>query len=88
MYSNQKLNWETGEFDTSYLSNNYCYFELIEDNNIDIDSIEELNDTGYDEENMTSEEKEYYHNITREQQNTILRALKQLNKEIKSIKEK
>ena len=42
LYSNEKLNWETGTFDTSYLSNNYCYFELIEDNTIDIDSIEEL----------------------------------------------
>lgn len=43
LYSNQKLNWKTGEFNTSYLCNNYYYFELIEDNTIDIDSIEELN---------------------------------------------
>lgn len=66
----------------------YGVFELIEDETIDIDNIEELNDTCYDEENMTSEEKEYYHNLTREQQNTILRAVKQLNKEIKELKEK
>lgn len=61
-------------------------FELIEDE-IDIDNIEELNDTCYDEENMISEEKEYYHNLTREQQNTILRAVKQLDKRVKELEE-
>ena len=39
MYTNQKLNWETGTFDTSYLTNNYYYFETIEDE-IDIQKIE------------------------------------------------
>ena len=61
--------------------------ELIEDETIDIDNIEELNDTCYDEENMISEEKEYYHNLTREQQNTILRAVKQLDKRVKELEE-
>lgn len=59
---------------------------LIEDK-VDIDNIEELNDTCYDEENITSEEKEYYHNLTREQQNTILRAVKQLDKRVKELEE-
>lgn len=41
VYSNEKLNWKTGTFDTSCLSNNYCCFELIEDE-IDIQSIKEI----------------------------------------------
>ena len=41
-YSNKKLNWKTGEFDTSYLCNDSYYFELIEDETIDIESINEL----------------------------------------------
>lgn len=74
MYSNQKLNWETGEFDTSYLSNNYCYFELIEDNTIDIDSIEELKVTGDIVDTRTLVINE------------LVQAVKQLNREIKELK--
>ena len=50
-------------------------FELIEDNNIDIDSIEEL-------DNITPY-YDYYRTI-----NQLTRAVKHLNKEIQSIKEK
>lgn len=82
MYSNQKLNWETGEFDTSYLSNNYCYFELIEDNNIDIDCIEEI--TIGDIANIDGMANERIKNKF----NQLVQAVKQLNKEIKEVKEK
>lgn len=77
LYSNEKLNWETGEFDTSYLSNNYCYFELIEDNTIDIDSIEDI-DTSRNYQN---------YELTLEI-DKLTKAVKQLNKEIKELKEK
>ena len=50
-------------------------FELIEEDTIDIESIEELNElSDCEERNMKI--------------NEIIRAVKQLNKEIKSIKEK
>ena len=83
LYSNAKLNWETGTFDTSCLCNNYYYFELIEDNTIDIDNIEELD---------TYETVETYDwqdvDTNRMTINELVQAVKQLNKEIKSIKEK
>ena len=63
-------------------------FELIEEPTIDIDSIEELDEeiayTNIDYvTNWNNSEK-----IIVEQQNNILRAVKHLNKEIQSIKEK
>ena len=39
-YSNKRLEWGTGEFDTSYLFDNYIYFRVLEDNT---EEIEELN---------------------------------------------
>ena len=87
IYDNRGIIRENEIREISFNNLKYNTFELIEDEKDEIDSIEELNDTCYDEENLTSEEKEYYHNLTRKQQNTILRAVKQLNKEIKSIKE-
>lgn len=80
MYSNQKLNWETGEFDTSYLSNNYCYFELIEENTIDIEKC-----------NINISCQELDHNLRDMQSyinNVLVEAVKQLNRELKEVKEK
>ena len=61
--------------------------ELLEDNNIDIDSIEELNDTCYDK-HFYGEDKEYYHNLTRKTLNQLIRLAKQHDREIKELKEK
>ena len=52
-------------------------FELIEDETIDIDNIEELNIGDL-----------LNNKITRNKINKLVQAVKQLNKEIKSIKEK
>ena len=82
LYSNAKLNWETGKFDTSYLCNNYYCFELIEDKTIDIDNIEELLEIEEYEVDKTDTV------INRNKINELVQAAKQLNKEIKSIKEK
>lgn len=59
-------------------------FELIEDE-IDIDNIEELNDTCYDVNTMSDEEIETYHNKTRTTMNEILQAVKQIDKRVKKL---
>lgn len=60
-------------------------FEILseEDEEIDIEAIEELNDTNYDVKNMTDEEFDEYHKITRTRLNEIIRVVKQLNKQMK-----
>ena len=62
-------------------------FKLIEDE-IDIDSIEELNDTCYDVNIMSDDDLESYHNKTRTTINEILQAVKQIDKKVKKIEEK
>ena len=79
LYSNAKLNWETGTFDTSCLCDNYYYFELIEDETIDIDNIKELEEI--------TEQYVAPIRVNRNKINELAQAVKQLNKEIKSIKE-
>lgn len=59
-------------------------FELIEDE-IDIDSIEELNDTCYDVNTMSDDELEFYHNKIRKTMNEILQAVKQIDKRVKKL---
>lgn len=61
-------------------------FEVIEAG-IDIDSIEELNDTCYDVNTMSDDDIEIYHNITRTIMNKILQAVKQLDKRVKKLEE-
>ena len=73
--------------DYSYFAVNDNDFELIEDE-IDIDSIEELNDTCYDVNIMSDDDLEFYHNKTRTTINEILQAVKQIDKRVKKIEEK
>ena len=61
--------------------------ELIEDE-IDIDSIEELNDTCYDVNIMSDDDLEFYHNKTRTTMNKILQAVKQIDKKVKELEGK
>ena len=71
---NGRLNWkQDGNFNTEYLCRNSIMFELIEDE-VDIDNIEEMTLDGV-------EDVTYFIN-------DLIKAVKQLNKEIKSIKEK
>lgn len=74
-----------------YLTNNYqdktfstTEFELIEDE-INIDSIEELNDICYDVNIMSDDDLEFYHNKTRTTINEILQAVKQIDKRVKKL---
>lgn len=58
--------------------------ELIEDE-INIDSIEELNDTCYDVNTMSDDDLEFYHNKTRATINEILQSVKQIDKRVKKL---
>lgn len=40
-YKNKRLEWGTGEFDTSYLFDDYIYFKILEDNTEKIEEIPE-----------------------------------------------
>lgn len=70
--------------DYSYFAVKDNDFELIEDE-IDIDSIEELNDTCYDVNIMSDDDLEFYHNKTRTTINEILQAVKQIDKRVKKL---
>lgn len=70
--------------DYSYFAVKDNDFELIEDE-IDIDSIEKLDDTCYILYGMQDEEIENYHNKTRTTINEILQAVKQIDKRVKEL---
>lgn len=80
-YDNNRKTYksEYGEFMSFDFTNNVLNMkvELIEDETIDIDSIEELNIGDL-----------LNNKITKNKINELVQAVKQLNKEIKSIKEK
>ena len=73
--------------DYSYFALKDNDFELIEDE-IDIDSIEKLDDTCYIMYGMQDEEIENYHNKTRTTMNEILQAVKQIDKRVKKLEER
>ena len=87
-YKEGQLNWKAGEFNTGFLCSKEAKFELIEDETIDIESIEELDNTCYDINNMTDDEIECYHNYTRSKINIILQWAKQQEKRIKKLEDK
>ena len=70
--------------DYSYFAEKDNDFELIQDE-IDIDRIEELNDTCYDVNTMSDDDLEFYHNKTRATINEILQAVKQIDKRVKKL---
>lgn len=72
-FRNGMLNWEPGDFDTSFLCNIDIDFVVKENK-----GIEEINDTNYDE-NLTA--KRIYHNFTRSKLNEVIRAVNKLTKE-------
>lgn len=45
-YSNKRLEWRTGEFDTSYLFNEDYYFRVLEDKTEEIEEVD-WKDMGY-----------------------------------------
>ena len=80
-YKNGRLNWVEGTFDTSYLVSLNCYFKIIEEQEeIDIQNIEEIepamngNACVIDNKTWTL--------------NQVIKAVKQLEREINKLKEK
>ena len=66
-----------------------CIFELIEDETIDIDSIEELDEFELDQFIIMDNAERFDRTMIEYSKiNKLVQAVKQLNKEIKSIKEK
>ncbi len=75
-YKNQRLNWVSGEFDTSFLCNIDIDFEVIEENKeIDIQSIKEI-----------SSEDRFYRTDNIDKLNELTRAIKQIDKELNELK--
>lgn len=72
--------------DYSFFAEKDNDFELIEDE-IDIDSIEELNNTCYDVNTMSDDDLEFYHNKTRTTINEIVQAVKQIDKRVKKLED-
>ena len=88
MYVNRKYYAEEGY---EYLEEDFGIkelaisdFELIEDQTIDIDSIEELDKCDFGHNNTISQQEVWYIDKI----NEVIKGLKHLNKEIQSIKEK
>ena len=73
--------------DYSYFAEKDNDFELIGDE-IDINSIEELDDACYDVNIMSDDDLEFYHNKTRTTINEILQAVKQIDKRVKKLEGK
>jgi len=88
-YTNKRLEWATGEFDTSCLVDNDYYFKVLEDE-IDIQNIEELNlfdnGQGYSvEDSLDLIIKSYDINFQQinDTFNKVIRAVKQLDRKRK-----
>lgn len=61
-YKNNKLNWKTGEFDTSYLFYGRCYFKVnaLEDNTEEIEELEKEKEAISNPITMMQEIRFYY----------------------------
>ena len=73
-YSNKRLEWRTGEFDTSYLFNEDYYFRVLEDNT---EEIEELEITEIVQNRLVKEIKE-----NREKINELVKAINSIRKDL------
>lgn len=84
-YKNQRLNWVSGEFDTSFLCNIDIDFEVIEEEE-ETEGISELRIAGITKEEIENKTKlrealnENFYDILNKT-NEILRVVNQLNKE-------
>ena len=75
--SDRGLAWKTGEFDTSFLLNDYYYFKITD---IDIQEIEEIPNE------VMRDGWRYYVPIFFNKINELVRAIKQLDRQIKEDK--
>ena len=72
-YKNKRLEWGTGEFDTSYLFDDNIYFRVLEDNT---EEIEELEITEIVQNRLVKEIKE-----NREKINELVKAVNSIRKD-------
>ena len=72
-YKNKRLEWGTGEFDTSYLFDDYIYFKILEDNTEEIEEIPQ-----YRIDNCT----DYNYCYLAEKYNKLARAVNQIRKDL------
>ena len=72
-YKNKRLEWGTGEFDTSYLFDDYIYFKILEYN---IEEIEEI--PQYRIDNCT----DYNYCYLAEKYNKLAKAVNQIRKDL------
>lgn len=84
IYDNRGIIRENETREISFNNLKYNTFELIEDETIDIDSIEELDKCSFGHGNTIS----YQESRFIDKVNELVQVVKQLNKQIKSIKEK
>ena len=73
-YKNKRLEWGTGEFDTSYLFDDNIYFRVLEDNT---EEIEELEITEIVQNRLVKEIKE-----NREKINELVKAINSIRKDL------
>ena len=71
--SDRGLTWKTGEFDTSFLLNDYYYFKITD---IDIQKIEEIPNE------VMRDDWRYYVPLFFNKINELVRAIKQLDRQI------
>lgn len=72
-YKNKRLEWGTGEFDTSYLFDDYIYFKILEDNTEEIEEIPQ-----YRIDNCT----DYNYCYLAEKYNKLAKAVNQIRKDL------
>lgn len=80
LYKDGRMNWKQGEFDTKWLCDIGTEFELIQEDTIDIGSIEEFK-TNKAENESTAELRNYING-------EILRSIKQLDRKLTGLEGK
>ena len=83
-YKNKRLEWGTGEFDTSYLFDKDYYFRILEDNTEEIEEIQEISDEYF---NMLSDEAKVkwlksYIKEDRNKINELVKVVKEIRKDL------
>ena len=71
-YKNKRLEWGTGEFDTSYLFDDNIYFRVLEDNTEEIEELLTIEDYECDKTDIR---------LNRDKINELVKAVNKLRKE-------
>lgn len=80
-YSNKRLNWIAGEFDTTCLFDDNIYFRVLEDNTEEIEELEKEQEAIANPKTMLQEIRFYYDsNKMGDKINEIIRYIKRKDK--------